>query len=352
MVDDERSMEMDELTAHLDRGWDLLGRGDLAGARVSADHILRMDSESPEGHTLLGAIANAEGDPEEAFELFRRALDYDPEYLEAMIYGAEVAVNWLDDPEAALRLCGEAEELLEPGEEELIDVELLRAEAQLAMGATDEALRTVRPLSERSQLHPAHLLRLGRLLVEVGEPALAVPLLTRGIEQDESDADPHYFLASALEQQGDAARALEHFLHARRLDEQRPPPSWLPTPGRIAEITREQLAQLPEPLKAVMAPAVVQVREVPPPELIAEGVDPRAVAFVSAHWGQAEPERRGARAADSSPGDPRITAVFVYRRNLERVVGSAAGLADEIRQTVAHEAVAVLGIDGGGDSPD
>lgn len=50
---EDRSLDMDAITAHLDRGWDLLRRGDTMGSRLSAQHILELDEDSPEGHTLL-----------------------------------------------------------------------------------------------------------------------------------------------------------------------------------------------------------------------------------------------------------------------------------------------------------
>ena len=45
---------MDQFAAHLDRGWDLVSRGDLAGALVSAEKSLELDAASPEAHNLLG----------------------------------------------------------------------------------------------------------------------------------------------------------------------------------------------------------------------------------------------------------------------------------------------------------
>jgi Tfp pilus assembly protein PilF len=89
----EQSMDMDAITAHLDRGWDLLGRNDYAGARLSASRIVELEPERPEGYTLLGAITAAEGDPEGAMDLFRRALDSDPDYLDAIFYAAELAIH-------------------------------------------------------------------------------------------------------------------------------------------------------------------------------------------------------------------------------------------------------------------
>src|SRR5579883_3679418 len=93
---------MDQISAHLDHGWDLLGRGDYRGARVSAKRVIELDSDSPEGYTLLGAIGLGEGDPEDAMEQFSRAMELDPEYLEPMLYAAETLIHVFGDCESAL----------------------------------------------------------------------------------------------------------------------------------------------------------------------------------------------------------------------------------------------------------
>ena len=66
-------MGMDQLSAHLDRGWDLIQKGDLRGARASARRALEADKDSPEAHNLLGYVAAQEGDADEALEHYRQA---------------------------------------------------------------------------------------------------------------------------------------------------------------------------------------------------------------------------------------------------------------------------------------
>ena len=48
---------MDQLTAHLDRGWDLAQHGDPRGAETSARQALEIDPNAPEVHNLLGYIS-------------------------------------------------------------------------------------------------------------------------------------------------------------------------------------------------------------------------------------------------------------------------------------------------------
>ena len=76
---------MDQFSAHLDRGWDLVQRGDTRGAEASARRAIELDPSSPEAHNLLGFVAALEGDGEEAIEAYRQAIALDDTYLEAML---------------------------------------------------------------------------------------------------------------------------------------------------------------------------------------------------------------------------------------------------------------------------
>src|SRR5258708_6815010 len=51
----------DQLTAQLDRGWDLAQQGDARGAEASARQALEIDANAPEVHNLLGYIAALAG---------------------------------------------------------------------------------------------------------------------------------------------------------------------------------------------------------------------------------------------------------------------------------------------------
>src|SRR5579883_1541287 len=129
---------MDQLTAHLDRGWDLVSRGEYAQAMLSAQHVIELAEEAPEGYCLLGAIRAAEGDHEQAMEHFREAMELDPEYLDPILYAAEISLHPRADFDECIRLCDEALALLseEHGEEE-VDARLLKVEALLAKGDED-----------------------------------------------------------------------------------------------------------------------------------------------------------------------------------------------------------------------
>ena len=52
---------MDQLSAHLDRGWDLAQKGDATGASECGKRALELDPQSPEVHNLLGYAADGFG---------------------------------------------------------------------------------------------------------------------------------------------------------------------------------------------------------------------------------------------------------------------------------------------------
>ena len=71
---------MDQFSAHLDRGWDLVQRGDTRGAEASARRALEIDPQSPEAFNLLRAAHYLDGTYEPDCY---RSLGCDVEFCEA-----------------------------------------------------------------------------------------------------------------------------------------------------------------------------------------------------------------------------------------------------------------------------
>jgi tetratricopeptide (TPR) repeat protein len=119
---------MDQFTAHLDRGWDLVNRGDFAGALVSAQKSLELDADSPEAHNLLGYVHQAQGRADDALDHYRQAIAIDDTYVEAMLNAAEVMIHSLRDVENGLAMLDDALDLAE-GDDEVADALLLKFDA-------------------------------------------------------------------------------------------------------------------------------------------------------------------------------------------------------------------------------
>jgi tetratricopeptide (TPR) repeat protein len=363
-----QSIEMDAVTAHLERGWDLLHRGDLSAARVSAQHILKISSDSPDAHTLLGAIAAAEGETEEALELFRQAMALDPDYLDAILFAAELAISPLQDYEAALELCADAEELVLEPEEEL-DVALLRGEALCGAGCLDEArgLCAARLPGPTGYPAPTYQLRAARILLDLGQPGVALELLEHALEAGERGPELRYYLGIALEQSGEERRATEQFLEVLELERAEVDPGRAPSPELPGQVERAIMA-LPGELSARLLDRPIKLLELPALELVAEGVDPWATVYLSgipagrppatdAEGGSAPPRRGKMKgkakslpkrvAVPEPPADAdrgwEVRCIVVYRRNLERVARSAHEISEELKAALEHEARAFFG---------
>ena len=124
---------MDQLSAHLDRGWDLAQKGDAAGAIACARRALELDPQSPEVHNLLGFTTALAGESEEALEHYRQAIALDETYLEAMLNAAEVLMHPLGEWDEAVDLCDDALEYAETPEE-IADCVLLKVDALMGRG--------------------------------------------------------------------------------------------------------------------------------------------------------------------------------------------------------------------------
>ena len=344
MNDEHPPLDMDAVTAHLDRGWDLLSRGDLTGARLSADHILKRNEQSPEGQCLLGSIAAAEGEPEEALELFQQAMELEPGYVEPVLHAAQLCIHALGDLELGLQFCRDAETMrLDKGDS--LEVRLLGAEATMALGQDAKALRLVRGLPKPPYEDPDHHLRLGRILAELGELIWAEEVLAEALTHAECRAEAHYFTGIVLERGGDVVAARRHMARSLEL-ERGAPPAYVPLEqDEIGALVEQALEQLDPRARRWYQGVPVTVMDHPPMELVAEGLDPRCPAFAS---GFIVPAVEGQGSENEQPPEERdVTHLFIYRRNVERVGPDWELMADLLQQSLEQELEDLLANKGG-----
>ena len=311
-MDDDSQAPMGQLSAHLDRGWDLATRGDYAGAMVSAEKSLELDDDSPEVHCLIGYIYQAEGRPEDALEAFKAALDLEESCVDAMLRSADVLINPLARFDDAQTMLADALYWLEEDEvDERADAMLLQVEVHIAKGDLDVARRVAADLPEGPFNEPTLPFSIGRAFFEVGELERAEPMLTKALESAPS-ADVHYFLALVQEAKGATTESLLSFLRARELEASEPPERWSAPREEFQGIVQAALTRLSEGESgAAIDGALVIVTDLPGAEVVAEGVDPRASVLID--WSQDD--------------EPKVVRIFVYQRNVQRVVMATAELA-------------------------
>jgi tetratricopeptide (TPR) repeat protein len=314
---------MDQFSAHLDRGWDLAQRGDTRGAHESAVRALELDPESAEAHNLLGYVAALEGDGEEAIEGYRQAIALDDTYLEAMLNAAEVYIHPLEDFDKAIEMCDQALEVAEV-DDEVIDALLLKFDAHLAKGDLDGAKSVVERFPKGPFANPGHTFSVGRALYEIGKPDEAFPFVREAAERDPDHPDAQYYLGLLLDDRGDSRGATRCLLRARELDLSGGMPPWMPSGDQFIAVAERAVASLSPVLRQYIEQADFFVTEVPGVEMVADGVDPRALVLLDGIGGDDE--------EPDSPPAPPVLHVFLYAMNLARVAGGP----DEIEAEIAH----------------
>lgn len=381
-LDDSGYGETSRYAAHLDRGWSLLDRAEYEAARQSARHAQELRPDAPDASVLLGAVALAEGDPQEGLRWYENAIELDPEYFEPYLAAAQVALFDLGDAQRALQHCEDALELEITSAFDAIDLGLLLAECNISLAqaeAARERLNAVaahplleatlrgdlRPESPRSDDQEAlfselfvdedgeplddeereaqvsrlvHLcLRLGRLWLDVQRADEALPLLRALAERYVNNSDAWHLLSEAEYQHGDARAACHASLRVYRLDSQLPVPTWLPTPAQIHRKVVEILTECPDAALRELGQRrialVVLVHEMPAMEVVLEGIDPRISALALASRGP------------SDTSVPVLTGIAVYRRSLMRLARTPELFDQELRFAVLEELAAFFQLD-------
>jgi tetratricopeptide (TPR) repeat protein len=321
---------MDQFTAHLDRGWDLVSRGDFAGALLSAQKSLEIDAESPEAHNLIGYVHQAEGRADDALDHYKQALAIDDTYVEAMLNAAEVMIHALRDVDNGLAMIDDALDLAE-GDDEIADALLLKFDALMQSEDREAAKAALERLPQGPFENEQLDFLVGRARYETGDLDGAERHLVRAIEREEVQGDAFYYHALVREGRGDMRGATLSFLRARDTDLRAPRPSWALTATNFETKVLSALRKVSAAHGTLIDGALVVVSDLPGPEVVAEGVDP--------HVGVLLDDLQDGTGKPAAPGSvpSRVGRVFVYQRNIERFANGVGELEDEILQAVTHE---------------
>lgn len=319
---------MDQFSAHLDRGWDLVQRGDSRGAEMSARRALELDSQSPEAYNLLGYVSALNGEFEEAVEHYRQAIALDDTYLEAMLNAAEVYIHPLGEFDEAIRMCEQALDLAET-DDEVVDALLLEFDALLGKGEIDEAKTLCNRFPRGPFENANHTFLVGRALFEIGAIDAATPLIEESVQRSPTNPEAHYYLGLIRDEQGATADATRAFLRSRELDLALPAPAWTLTRETFEAEVKKALAALDERLRTFVRDDEIYVCDVPGIELVVDGVDPRALLLLDA---VNLPQQLTAPTA----------RLFAYQRNIERLAGAVEFVEAEIRAALEREITAAF----------
>jgi len=311
---------MDRLSAHIDRSWDMISRGDNASALVAARKALQLDRRNPEVHNLIGYIHALDGDFDDALESYRRAIDLDEWYLDPILNAAELLSHPDADPDEAIRLCRRASEL-ELTSDEQADAALIEIEALFSAGRDGDVLRRLEELDDVEALPPVYRAAIGRAFYDVGEIEKARDHVDAALSAEASLVDAWYCAGLIARDEGRRVDAVRAFLTVRKGDLELPRLPWgASSPEETAAAVAEAIGRLPEDQRRLLEGVEVGVAPYPDEAQIRDEVDPRQV--VMAERVAAE---RGA-----------FERLWVFSLNLERVAPPTA-ISDELLRALSYE---------------
>jgi len=311
---------MDRLSAHIDRSWDLISRGENASALVAARKALELDRENPEVHNLIGYIHALDGEFDDALENYRRAIDLDECYLDPILNAAELLAHPDGDPEEAIRLCRRASEL-ELSSDEQADTALIEIEALFSAGRDDEVRQRIEALDDVESLPPVYRAAIGRAFYDIGDLERAREHVEAALDADAGLADAWYCAGLIARDEGRRVDAVRAFTTVRAHDLELPRLPWgAAGPEETAAAVAEAIVRLPEEQQRLLEGVEVCVAPYPDEAQIADEVDPRQVVM--------------AERVDASRGAFR--RLWVFSLNLERTA-PPTGAVDELERALSYE---------------
>ena len=178
---------------------------------------------------------------------------------------------------------------------------------------------------------------LGRTLMEMDRPEDAVPWLEESCYLDSDFADAWYDLAVVRSDLGDIAGMRAAFTEVYEIDMGEPRPPLLFRTEQVRAWAQRAFDILPKEIQSRVADVPIFVSEYPDPWILEDSPwDPRLLGlFDGPTWAELK--------AGLLSGHP--PHVYLYQRNLERVVQDPREMAREVRVTVHHELGHFLGLD-------
>jgi predicted Zn-dependent protease with MMP-like domain/Tfp pilus assembly protein PilF len=322
----------------IEAAWQALETGDVAEARRQAE---ALDPESPETLLLLGACCREEEDDAQAIAILKRAAAADPGWATPELWLGEILAG---DPEAtaeALRHATRALDLTDD-ETEFLSAVALKAGLETELGETEDAKRTLEelPPPEVRLEDPDLALEIADLQLALGDAEAARDRLRLLCEANPTMADAWYALGCAAEQLEDEPEMRAAWKRTWMLDaapgDRRGEAESLPE-AEVAAVADAALEELPTRARALLAGIPIVIADLPAESDVATGLDPRVLGLFSG-----TPHGEGGTALGGQPG---LTQIVLFRRNLERAARDEDELREEIRTTLLHETGHFFGLD-------
>jgi predicted Zn-dependent protease with MMP-like domain len=335
--EDEVTLQADD--SGIRAAWDAFEAGKLETARRRAE---RLGEESPEGLYLRAACCREEDDVPGAIAFLKKAIAADPDWASPELAFAELLADAPETLDEARRHAGRAVDLAEE-EDEYLAALALKAGLEAEAGDVDAARETLAelPPPDVALGDPESALEIADLHLAFGDAELARGRLRTLIATPpgSDSAEAWHALGCAASDLGDEAEMraawkrtwqLDAAPGAARGEERRL------TDAEVGAIAEQALEELPERARQLLRDIPIVIADQPAEADVDAGVDPRSLGLFN---GTAYPD------ASHLGGQPGLTQILIFRRNLERMAAGDEELREEIRTTLLHETGHFFGMD-------
>lgn len=347
-ADDRPDAPVDEFERKLEDGWQALERGDRVTARRIADEAVSQEDAAGPGQAaerlapallLQAACLREEGDHDHAVPLLRRAVKADPEWCTPELWLAELLAMQPETTAEARRHAARALDLADE-EQEYLSAVALKAGLEAELGEVEEAKETLAdlPAADVSLGDATLALEIAELWLAIGEPAQARDRLLTLTRNDPEVSDGWYTLGIACEELSDEAGMRAAWKKAWQLDCRSDDADLAVQMDEreLATVAEAALEELPPRAKALLRDVPIIISDLPAEADVDTGLDPRVLGLFT---GTPYPD------IPHMGGQPDLTQIVLFRRNLERAAGSEDELRHEIRMTLLHETGHFFGMD-------
>lgn len=322
------------MTADIERGFEALEAGELEAAASALDRARRVDRKHPDVIALAAAVADAEGNIEEALVQYRALSEVRKDDPMPRICIARLELHGIGDPDAALETLEGAFDFIDD-EADLLEAIYLKTEALLFRGEPAAAREALAELSS-SVIDDAELaLDLAELALAAEDPAAATKWIEAARAADPAcAADALHLLGKVHEATDDRAGMIAAWQEVRKLDAAGPAPDLEVSDDDVEEIAHATLAELPANIRKHLESVPILIDTAPSEDLVADGTDPRSLGLFS-----------GTPLPESGAGTPSVTNIHLFKTNLARFARDEEDLHEEIRITVLHETAHYFGLE-------
>jgi len=311
--------------------WNAFEAGNIETARRRAE---RLGERSPEGLFLRAACCREQDDMPGAVRLLEKAIAEDPEWASPELAFAELLAETPGKLDEARRHAARAVDLAEE-EDEYLSALALKAGLEAEAGDAARARKTLGdlPPADVALGDPDSALEIADLHMALGDVELArgrLRTLTAS-EPGAGSAEAWHALGCAAEELGDDAEMRAAWKRTWQLDSA--PGAARAERRRLTEaeveaIAEQALGELPARARELLRDVPIVIADQPAEGDVDAGIDPRSLGLFA---GTALPD------ASHLGGQPGLTQILIFKRNLERMAASDDELREEVRTTLLHE---------------